>query len=119
MKSPIWYEYGTPEEEAMRWKILPWYIRYSRMHDHYLQTVKYYDKPDGEDLLGKLVAINRCIAPYVVMVAGAHTFMHSPDVVTNQQRFARFVHHLWPAFGAATAFATVTFFSTKIRQKDD
>lgn len=111
-------EYGTPEEEAWRWKFVPWYVRYQRMNDSYLYTVKYYDKPEGEDLLGKVVAMNRHVLPYSLTVAVMSACMHT-SVSGFQKRAGRFLHMFWPAQGAVTAFATAAYFGAKLRQKDD
>lgn len=111
-------DYGSPEEEAWRWKFLPWYVRSQRLPDTYLYKVKYYDHPDGEDLLGKIVAINRCVYPYAAVAGAMDAFMHK-QTKGFQQTAGRILHWMWPAFGAATAFASVTYFSTKLRGKDD
>lgn len=116
MKSLV--DYGTPEEEAWRWKILPWYIRFQRFRDHYLCTAKYYDKPEGEDLLSKLIAINRPALQYGLVSGLCYSFMHSKPAGW-QTHAGRVLYFVWPFMTAATSFATVTYFSTKIRQKDD
>lgn len=118
MKQPL-VDYGTPEEEAMRWRVLPWYIRYPRVHDTYPFKVKYYDKPDGQDLLGKLIACNRNTVPYGIMYGIIDSLMHSPNISGVQARIGRVVHFTWPAAACATTFTTVTYFATKLRQKDD
>ncbi|XP_031620708.1 uncharacterized protein LOC116339146 [Contarinia nasturtii] len=113
-------DYGTPEEEAWRWKFIPAYIKIQRKYDHYLYSVKYYDKPEGEDLLGKLIAINRTCIPWGFTVGVTDALMHGGRFLpTYQQQFGRFVHFMWPTIAVPTAFATTTYFCAKIRQKDD
>lgn len=111
-------DYGTPEEEVWRWKVLPQYIRFQRFRDHYLCTAKYYDKPDGKDLLSKLIAINRPALQYGLVSGLCYSFMHSKPACW-QTHAGRVLYFVWPFMTAATSFATVTYFSTKIRQKDD
>lgn len=117
MKYPL-TDYGTPEEEAWRWKFVPWYIRMQRIRDTYPFTVKYYAKPEGEDLLGKVIAINRNVLPYGFVSGITHACMHS-NAVGIQATTGRVFHMMWPVTGAATAFATVSYFGCKIRGQDD
>lgn len=117
VKSPL-LDYGTPEEEAWRWKVVPLYIRYQRLHDTYLYTAKYYDKPEGQDLLGKLIASNRQLLPIGVIWGTVDCFMHS-KATGLQQRLGRVIHFAWPAAAVATTFTTTTYFATRLRQKDD
>lgn len=101
-----------------RWKILPWYIRFQRIRDSYIYTAKYYDKPDGQDLMGKLVAVNRPALQYGLLSGLSYSFMHSKPA-DWQTHTGRVLYFVWPFMTAATSFAAVTYFSTKIRQKDD
>lgn len=117
MKNPL-TDYGTPEEEAWRWKFVPLYIRYQRKYDTYLWKVKYHDKPEGQDLLGKLVATNRYALPWGVVIGGTDALMHQ-NFNNFQQIAGRMLHWVWPFAGVATAFTTTAYFGAKIRQKDD
>lgn len=113
-------DYGTPEEEAWRWKILPWYVQYNRRYDTYLYTVKYYDKPEGQDLLGKLIATNRLCLKYGVTLGVMDACMQTGRTLNHyQSKIGRFVHFLWPTIAVPTAFTTATYFAAKFRQKDD
>lgn len=120
IKDPL-LDYGTPEEEAWRWKFIPLYIRYQRRTDTYLYKAKYYDKPEGEDLLGKLVATNRILVPPALTWGIVDAFMHGGLYYQDfQRKFGRVVHFTWPAVGVATAFTTTVYFATKLRNgKDD
>lgn len=111
-------DYGSPEEEAMKAKIIPFGFLYSRMNDLYFMKVRYHDKPEGEDLFGKLIAINRWAYPLLTTNAVMMGCMHS-DASTYKQAITASLYYLWPGFAAATTFATVTYFSTNIRKKDD
>lgn len=111
-------DYGTPEEEAWRWKILPSFIRSERKRDTYLYTVRYYDKPEGQDLAGKLIAVNRPAILYGTTSGVCYAFMHS-NPTGFQETLGKVLYFVWPFMGAATSFATVTYFSAKLRQKDD
>lgn len=120
IKDPL-LDYGTPEEEAWRWKFIPLYVRYQRVRDTYLHKVKYYDKPEGQDLLGKLIATNREILPYGVTWGLVDAFFFNGRLLPGfQQKFGRVLHFTWPAVGVATAFTTTTYFAAKFRNgKDD
>lgn len=111
-------DYGTPEEEAWRWKILPYYIRSQRIRDTFLYKARYYDKPEGEDLLAKLVAVNRPAFQYGTVSGMCYAFMHSKPA-GFQESVGKILYFVWPFMGAATSFATVTYFSAKLRKKDD
>lgn len=102
----------------MRWRVLPWYIRYQRINDTYPFTVKYYDKPEGEDLFGKLIAANRYTVGYGFMwgIVDATMLTRKTGV---QARIGRVIHFTWPAAACATVFTSVVYFATKIRRKDD
>lgn len=120
IKDPL-LDYGTPEEEAWRWKFIPPYIRFQRRRDTYLYTVKYYDKPEGQDLLGKLVATNRITIPFGFTWGVCDAMFHGGRMLDGfQHKFGRILHFTWPAAGVATAFTTATYFAAKLRNgKDD
>lgn len=120
IKDPL-LDYGTPEEEAWRWKFIPLYIRFQRRRDSYLYTVKYYDKPEGQDLVGKLIATNRILIPFGLTWGLMDAFFHGGRNMPGfQQKFGRVVHFTWPAAGVATAFTSTVYFATKFRNgKDD
>lgn len=111
-------DYGPPEEEVWRLKILPWYIRYQRLRDSYIYKAKYYDKPEGEDLLSKLIAVNRPALLYGTVSGLMYACMHS-NPACIQTKIGQVLYFVWPFAGAASAFATTTYFSAKFRQKDD
>lgn len=117
MKDPL-LDYGTPEEEAWRWKFVPLYIRSQRKYDTYLWKAKYYDHPEGEDLVGKLVATNRILLPIGFIIGAADALMHK-NLNGFQKISGRILHWTWPFAGIATAFTATTYFGAKLREKDD
>lgn len=98
---------------------MPLYIQFqAKKHELLPYKAKYYDKPEGEDLLGKLLATNRLVIPFGLIVGLSDAFMHQN--FTDYQRIAgRVFHWTWPFVGVATAFTTTAYFGAKIRQKDD
>lgn len=80
--------------------------------------MKYYDKPEGEDLLGKIIAINRNAYLYPLVFGVIDATMHK-NLKGFQNIAGRVFHFVWPAVGASTAFATATYFGAKTRGKDD
>lgn len=109
---------GSPEAEAMKWRAVPWLWKSQRQNDSYLATVKYYDRPDGEDLLGKLVAINRTVYPYCV-VSGLMMGLMEQRTTNLAMAFTRGWHYFWPGFAVASTFAGVSYISHNLRKKDD
>lgn len=117
MPNPL-IQHGSPEEEAWRWKLLPLYIRHMRSRETYFFKAKYYDKPEGEDLLGKLIATNRMVFPYAFTCGMMDACMYTRKEGL-QARAGRLLHFIWPAVGVATAFTTTAYFGAKIRGTDD
>lgn len=79
---------------------------------------QYYDKPDGEDVGGKMLATNR-----YALLAGlgwATTdclFLSKP--VGYAPTIARYIYFTAPFMGMASAFTITTYAATKVRGKDD
>jgi len=79
-----------------------------------LFKAQYYDKPEGEDYAGKMIATNRmtlaaavlCATTDVVMVSHPKGFL--PTV-------SRFMYWMGPAVGMASAFTTAAYVSQKLR----
>lgn len=80
----------------------------------------YYDTPDGQDLVGKLVATNR-YALYGGILYGVYdvTMANPPKIGGYQAIIGRVGYWTLPLLGCATAFTTVVYASTRFRQKDD
>lgn len=81
----------------------------------------YYDHPDGEDLIGKLVATNRWALYGGIMYGVFDVTMGQgrPEKGGYQARIGRIGYWTLPLLGCATAFTTVVYASTRLRQKDD
>lgn len=112
------HDQGTPEEEAMRYRVLPLLSRFPRLRQIWINQCSYYDHPEGEDLLGKIVALNRTVVPPVMTwgVVDALMFTCQP---TTPQGIGRVLYFMWPAAACCTVFATTSYFATKLRGKDD
>lgn len=117
MKDPL-HDAGTPEEEAMRYRVIPLLWRLPKLKQNWFHTCSYNDHPEGEDLAGKLVALNRTVVPYVTAwgVVDALMFTCQP---TAQLRIGRILYFMWPAVACSTVYATTTYVATNIRKKDD
>lgn len=83
-----------------------------------MTTAKYYDHPEGKDLLGKLVAINRTVYPYC-FISGAMMGLMEQDTRSLAHAFTRGYRYFWPGFAMASTFTGVSYFATNIRGKDD
>lgn len=108
----------SPEAEAMKARVMPWWFPLRRIHDTYWFKARYYNKPEGEDLLEKLVASNR-----IAMTWGFAWGIVDSTILARKQGYAHMIGRLWfctwPAAGAATAFTTTAYFGAKLREKDD
>lgn len=109
---------GSPEAEAMKWRSIPWLWKTQRPRDSYWSTVKYHDHPEGEDLLGKLVAINRLVYPYC-LVKGLMMGLMEQRTTGLGMAFVRGWHFFWPGFAVASTFTSVAYFGARFRGKDD
>lgn len=78
----------------------------------------YYDKPEGSDALGKIVATNKYAATVGMAWSTIDVLM-----LTKTQGYlptlARFAYNTGPLMGMATAFTLVTYAATNARSKDD
>lgn len=108
----------TPEAERMKWRSISWLWATQRHGTSYLYTVRYYDTPEGQDLLGKLIAANRAVWPYAT-TAGAMMGLMEQNATNLPMAFTRGFRYFWPGFALVSTFTGVTYFSTNIRGKDD
>lgn len=78
----------------------------------------YYDKPEGQDCYGKMLATNTYAAAAgmawgtVDVLMLSHTKGYLPTM-------ARLAYNVGPMMGMASAFTLATFAATNIRGKDD
>lgn len=83
-----------------------------------LLKAEYYDKPEGEDFAGKLVATNKLAATVGtgLAITDVLLYSHPKGYLATLGRFAYFIG---PCCGIASAFTFGTFLSTRLRGKDD
>ncbi|XP_061388986.1 NADH dehydrogenase [ubiquinone] 1 alpha subcomplex subunit 11-like [Musca vetustissima] len=83
-----------------------------------LSKTGYYDKPEGQDLFGKMVATNTYAA-----TAGLAWSTVDVLMLTHPKGYlptlARFAYNTGPMMGMASAFTLATYLSTNVRGKDD
>lgn len=83
-----------------------------------LLQIGYYDKPDGEDLMSKLIYTNKWGIGGAVVIA-----THDAVLYTRTKGYlptlARYVYWTAPAVAMVSTFTIGTFMSTRLREKDD
>lgn len=83
-----------------------------------LLKLQYYDKPEGQDAFGKMVATNR-----YAFFAGLITSTYDVLFISKPQGYfntiARYGYFTGPFMGMATAFTMTTYTTAKLRGKDD
>lgn len=83
-----------------------------------LVQINYYDHPEGEDIIGKMIATNK----FAVLVGVAFStvdvllYSHTKGYMATLGRYLKFTG---PLVGVASAFTLGTFMSTRLRGKDD
>lgn len=102
----------------MKERSLPFPLRLPLIKEHSrLHSARYYDHPDGVDLVGKLIGVNRMIYP-ACFAHGVLGFVQEPSQSLGAA-FIRGLQYSLPGFICANAFVTTTFLSTYLRGKDD
>lgn len=80
--------------------------------------ISYYDKPDGEDVVGKLLATNT----YAV-IAGLSKAAFDVLLLPQAKGYLPIIrcvgNIVGPFMGMATAFTLTTYTATNMRKKDD
>lgn len=105
------------EQSGVVKSLLPTYLRYNPGNS-WIYRQGYYDDPEGVNLFGKLVALNK----YALM---AGSFMAWGDIclvskVTDYQRvIGKFCFWTYPFVTSATCFTVATYAATRIRRTDD
>lgn len=83
-----------------------------------LLKVQYYDKPEGQDAFGKMVATNR-----LALAAGLIWSTYDILFITKPKGYiktiGRYGYFTGPFMGMATAFTMTTYTAAKLRGKDD
>lgn len=83
-----------------------------------LAKLQYYDKPEGQDAFGKMVATNR-YALLVGLTASTYDVLMRTKPSGYMAALGRFGANTGPCIGMASAFTMTTLMSTKLRGKDD
>lgn len=88
-----------------------------------LSNYKYYDEPEGENLLGKLLATNRFAVQGGLMFGSYMALGNFPEHEKGLRRYqliaGRIAYFTLPAIACATAFTTTVYVATRLRKKDD
>jgi NADH dehydrogenase (ubiquinone) 1 alpha subcomplex subunit 11 len=79
---------------------------------------QYYQRPEGEDFTGKMVATNKYMFAFAAPLAACDILMytHPKGALATVATFAKWVG---PAAGMASLFTAGTYFSCILRGKDD
>lgn len=83
-----------------------------------LAKLQYYDKPEGQDAFGKMVATNRYAAVFGLTMSAYDVLMVSKPS-GYAATLGRFAYITGPCIGMATAFTMTTLATTKLRGKCD
>ena len=83
-----------------------------------LFKAQYYDKPEGEDYVGKMLATNRMALQAALGLSTFDVIMYSHPKGFLQTA-SRFMYWMGPAVGMASAFTTGAYLANKLRGKDD
>lgn len=83
-----------------------------------LLKIQYYDKPEGQDAFGKMVATNRyALATGLVFSTYEVLFVSKPQGYIKT--LGRFAYFTGPLMGMASAFTMTTYTANRLRGKDD
>lgn len=83
-----------------------------------LRRAGYYNHPEGEDALGKMIYINKYAFAIGLTWSSIEVLMISKPK-GYAQTLGRFVYWTAPLMGMASAFTMTTYAATKLRGKDD
>lgn len=78
----------------------------------------YYDHPEGEDIMGKMIATNKWALAIGVGFSTVDVLLYS-HTKGYMATMARYLKFTGPLVGATTAFTVGTFMCNKLRAKDD
>lgn len=84
----------------------------------FLLKHKYYNRPDGEDFFGKMVATNKYMIGMSIPAATMDVllFSHTKGTLATMAGYAKWIG---PAAGMASAFTVGTYMACSLRGKDD
>uniref|UniRef100_A0A1B0AF86 NADH dehydrogenase [ubiquinone] 1 alpha subcomplex subunit 11 n=1 Tax=Glossina pallidipes TaxID=7398 RepID=A0A1B0AF86_GLOPL len=83
-----------------------------------LLKVGYYDKPEGEDFFGKMLASNTYAAIFGLTWSTYDVLMYS-RTKGYLPTLGRFAYNTGPMIGMASAFTLTVYGLTNLREKDD
>lgn len=83
-----------------------------------LAKLQYYDKPEGQDAFGKMVATNR-YALLVGLTVSTYDVLMRTKPSGYMAAIGRFGFITGPCVGMASAFTMTTLAANKLRGKDD
>lgn len=78
----------------------------------------YYDSPDGQDLAGKFVYMNKW-AGFIGFAAGTFDVLMVSHTKGYLATLARYMTFMGPSFGVASAYTVGSYAAHSIRGKDD
>lgn len=83
-----------------------------------LTKAQYYNKPEGEDYAGKMIATNKYMLAAAIPAATMDVLMysHPKGALATIARYGKWIG---PAMGMASFFTTGVYAACKIREKDD
>lgn len=97
--------------------LLPFYLRYN-YRKSWIYTQNYFDDPEGKNLFGKLVAINKFAMLGGIGLAWGDICLVSK--VTDYQRvIGKFGFWTYPFVTSASLFTVVSYAANNIRKTDD
>lgn len=83
-----------------------------------LLKVQYYDKPEGQDAFGKMIAANRfALSAGLIFSTYEVLFVSKPQGYINT--IGRYGYFIGPLMGMASAFTMTTYTAARLRGKDD
>lgn len=83
-----------------------------------LAKLQYYDKPEGQDAFGKMIATNK-YALFCGLVASSYDVLMLSKPSGYMAALGRFGYITGPCVGMASAFTMTTLVANKVRGKDD
>lgn len=79
---------------------------------------KYYEHPEGEDIVGKMIATNKWAVAVGVGFSTVDVLLYS-NTKGYMATLSRYIKFTAPLVGVASAFTLGTFMTTRLRGKDD
>ena len=84
----------------------------------FFTKAQYYNKPEGEDFVGKMVATNKYMLAGAIPAATMDVLMYSHPK-GSLATMARYAKWIGPAMGMASMFTAGAYLAYHLRGKDD